>query len=59
MQENKPKEQLMNPTFGDKVEEAHYQTRYGVYVVIPNQDKTKIILVQAEKSKQVRITLVP
>ena len=37
----------MNPTFGDKVEEAHYQTRYGVYAVIPNQDKTKIILVQA------------
>ena len=34
----------MNPTFGDKVEEAHYQTRYGVYAVIPNQDKTKIIL---------------
>ena len=68
MQENKPKEQLMNPTFGDKVEEAHYQTRYGVYAVIPNQDKTKIILCrllmklgfsQAEKSKQVRITLVP
>ena len=21
----------MNPTFGDKVEGAHYQTRYGVY----------------------------
>ena len=37
----------MNPTFGDKVEGAHYQTRYGVYAVIPNQDKTKIILVQA------------
>lgn len=37
----------MNPTFGDKVEEAHYQTGYGVYAVIPNQDKTKIILVQA------------
>ena len=31
----------MNPTFGDKVEEAHYQTRYSVYAVIPNQDKTK------------------
>lgn len=29
----------MKPTFGDKVEEAHYQTRYGVYAVIPNQDK--------------------
>ena len=27
----------MNPTFGDKVEGAHYQTRYGVYAVIPNQ----------------------
>ncbi len=37
----------MNPTFGDKVEGAHYQTRYGVYAVIPNQEKTKIILVQA------------
>ena len=33
MQENKPKEQLMNPTFGDKVEEAHYQTRYGVFML--------------------------
>ena len=33
----------MNPTFGDKVEGAHYQTRYGVYAVIPNQEKTKII----------------
>lgn len=37
----------MNPTFGDKVEGAHYQTRYGVYTVIPNQENTKIILVQA------------
>ena len=37
----------MNPTFGDKVEGAHYQTRYGVYAVIPNQENTKIILVQA------------
>ena len=37
----------MNPTFGDKVEGAHYQTRYGVYAVIPNQEKTMIILVQA------------
>ena len=56
----------MNPTFGDKVEGAHYQTRYGVYAVIPNQEKTKIILVQAPnglgfsqvgKSKQARITI--
>lgn len=56
----------MNPTFGDKVEGAHYQTRYGVYAVIPNQEKTKIILVQApngawfsqvERSKQARITI--
>ena len=37
----------MNPTFGDKVGGTHYQTRYGVYAVIPNQKKTKIILVQA------------
>ena len=39
----------MNPTFGDKVEGAHYQTRYGVYAVIPNS--------QVEKSKQARITI--
>ena len=37
----------MNPTFSDKFEGAHYQTRYGVYAVIPNQENTKIILVQA------------
>ena len=32
----------MNPTFGDKVEGAHYQTRYGVYAVIPNQKRQRL-----------------
>ncbi len=36
-----------HPTFGDKLENVDYKTRYGVYAVIPNKDKTKIILVQA------------
>ncbi|MGT2908218.1 NUDIX hydrolase [Streptococcus dentiloxodontae] len=35
------------PVFGKKVTGANYKTRYGVYAVIPNADKTKIILVQA------------
>ena len=37
----------MIPTFGDKVEGVDYKARYGVYAVIPNQDKTQLILVQA------------
>ena len=48
----------MNPTFGDKVEGAHYQTRYGVYAVIPNQEKTKIILVQAPLGAWTKIIFV-
>ena len=35
------------PTFGEKIEGASYKNRYGVYAVIPNQEKTEIILVQA------------
>lgn len=37
----------MNPTFGDKVSGVTYQNRYGVYAVIPNDEKNQIILVQA------------
>ncbi|MFA9413826.1 MULTISPECIES: NUDIX domain-containing protein [unclassified Streptococcus] len=35
------------PTFGDKVASATYQNRYGVYAIIPNEEKTHLILVQA------------
>ncbi|MBM7635399.1 NUDIX hydrolase [Streptococcus saliviloxodontae] len=38
---------MTNPTFGNKEEGVHYQNRYGVYAVIPNPEKDKIILVQA------------
>ena len=38
---------MTNPTFGKKNENVNYKTRYGVYAVIPNQDASKIILVQA------------
>lgn len=37
----------MNPTFGEKLQDVDYVARYGVYAVIPNQSKDKIILVQA------------
>lgn len=35
------------PTFGKKIDGVDYKARYGVYAVIPNLDKTQIILVQA------------
>ena len=35
------------PVFGEKIEGANYQKRYGVYAVIPNSEETQIILVQA------------
>ncbi|MDQ0221479.1 NUDIX hydrolase [Streptococcus moroccensis] len=38
---------MANPTFGQKVDGADYQNRYGVYAIIPNPEKTEIILVQA------------
>ncbi|MFS1664454.1 NUDIX domain-containing protein [Streptococcus sp. zg-JUN1979] len=34
-------------TFGQKKEDTHYVTRHGVYAIIPNHDKSEIILVQA------------
>lgn len=34
-------------TFGEKKEGVEYHNRYGVYAVIPNQEKDKLILVQA------------
>lgn len=37
----------MIATFGDKQKHINYQTRYGVYAVIPNATKDAIILVQA------------
>lgn len=38
---------MTNPTFGDKQAGVTYQNRYGVYAVIPDEKKEKIILVQA------------
>lgn len=54
---------MTNPTFGEKLTTVDYKARYGVYAVIPNADKSQIILVQApngswfliaEKSRQVK-----
>lgn len=38
---------MTNPIFGEKIDGVSYQPRYGVYAVIPNPEKTHIILVQA------------
>lgn len=38
---------MSHPRFGEKVDNVNYTTRHGVYAVIPNPDRTKIILVQA------------
>lgn len=38
---------MTNPTFGKKIDGVSYNARYGVYAVIPNPEKSKIILVQA------------
>ncbi|VTS32372.1 ATPMutT/nudix family protein [Streptococcus pseudoporcinus] len=35
------------PVFGEKSNHKDYQTRYGAYAIIPNQEAEKIILVQA------------
>ncbi|VTS19731.1 ATPMutT/nudix family protein [Streptococcus porcinus] len=35
------------PVFGEKSDQKNYQTRYGVYAIIPNQEDDRIILVQA------------
>lgn len=38
---------MSNPTFGEKLDNVDYKTRYGVYAIIPNVTKDQIILVQA------------
>ncbi|CQR25281.1 putative 7,8-dihydro-8-oxoguanine-triphosphatase [Streptococcus varani] len=38
---------MTNPVFGKKVDGVNYQSRYGVYAIIPNSEETDIILVQA------------
>ena len=38
---------MTNPTFGEKKEGVTCKTRYGVYAVIADSNKEKIILVQA------------
>ena len=35
---------MTNPTFGEKEANVEYVTRYGVYAVIPDEKKEKIIL---------------
>lgn len=37
----------MLTTFGEKKSDVNYTTRHGVYTVIPNHEKTEIVLVQA------------
>ena len=34
---------MTNPTFGEKEANVEYVTRYGVYAVIPDEKKEKII----------------
>ena len=36
---------MTNPTFGEKEANVEYVTRYGVYAVIPDEKKEKIILI--------------
>lgn len=38
---------MLIPTFGEKEKDQNYQTRRGAYVVVPQLNKEKIILVQA------------
>lgn len=38
---------MTRPTFGEKVENVDYKARYGVYAVIPDERKERIVLVQA------------
>lgn len=38
---------MSHATFGEKISTVTYTNRYGVYAVIPNHEKTHIILVQA------------
>lgn len=38
---------MTNPTFGQREANVTYQNRYGVYAVIPNANKSQLILVQA------------
>ena len=38
---------MTNPTFCEKEAKVEYVTRYGVYAVIPDEKKEKIILIQA------------
>ncbi|AUC25313.1 NUDIX hydrolase [Streptococcus uberis] len=35
------------PVFGDKIDNQSYQTRYGVYAIVPNPNQDQVILVQA------------
>lgn len=38
---------MTRPTFGEKIDNVDYKNRYGVYAVIPDENKENIILVQA------------
>lgn len=40
---------MTNPTFGEKIDNVDYRSRFGVYAIIPNPTHDKIILVQAPK----------
>ncbi len=38
---------MNHPTFGEKIDGVTYTSRYGIYAVIPNENLTEIVLVQA------------
>lgn len=38
---------MTQPIFGTPLDGVDYQNRYGVYALIPNADKTQLVLVQA------------
>lgn len=38
---------MQHPVFGQKIADADYQSRYGVYGIIPNETETELILIQA------------
>lgn len=38
---------MSHPIFGERLEGITYQPRHGIYAVVPNAQKTQVILVQA------------
>ncbi|MGT2756697.1 NUDIX hydrolase [Streptococcus ovuberis] len=38
---------MQHPVFGQKITGADYQSRYGVYAIIPDATETELVLIQA------------